>query len=103
MRVCQPRTVSTEASAPRSLVMTRVGAWMRDRIPVRSVLPLPAIRGLGLCSWWSSNVEPSVSSYVAALRHRPTLPAILPAGSVATRPGPSSVTLYLYTTPRDHV
>ena len=62
---------------------------------------------LGLCSWWSSNVEPyvepSVSSYVPALRHRPTLPAILPTGSVATRPIPSRVTLYLYTTSRDHV
>jgi hypothetical protein len=73
----------------------------------RSVLPLPALRGLGLCSWWSSNVEPyvepSVSSYVPALRHRPTLPAILPTGSVATRPIPSSVTLYIYTTSRDHV
>ena len=57
--------------------------------------------------WWSSNVEPyvepSVSSYVPALRHRPTLPAILPTGSVATRPIPSRVTLYLYTTSRDHV
>ena len=70
-----------------------------------SVLPLPAIRGL-----WSlllvdvePYVEPSVSSYVPALRHRPTLPAILPTGSVATRPIPSRVTLYLYTTSRDHV
>src|SRR5712692_958330 len=38
MRVCHSRTVSTEASAPRSLVMTSVGALMRDRISVRSMV-----------------------------------------------------------------
>jgi hypothetical protein len=73
----------------------------------RAVLPLPALRGLGLCSWWSSNVEPyvepSVSSYVPALRHRPTCPLYFRPDLSRLRPIPSRVTLYLYTTSRDHV
>ncbi len=64
--------------------------FVAARSPIR---PLARLR-LGLRSWWSSNVEPyvepSVSSYVPALRHRPTLPAILPTGSAADSSDPLS-------------
>ena len=39
MRVCQSRTVSTGARALLSLVMTRVGAWMRGSSAVISMVP----------------------------------------------------------------
>jgi hypothetical protein len=72
----------------------------------RSVLPLSAIRGLGLCSWWSSNVEPYVEPLRQLLRPGPTSPPYV-ARYTSDRicrdsSDPPSVTLYLYTTSRDN-
>jgi hypothetical protein len=77
-------------------------AARKDSLP--STVPggyyLGALGGrLGLRSWWRSNVEPyvepSVSSYVTALR--------CPLYFRPDSSDPSRVTLYLCTTSRDHV